>query len=86
LKWQRAAEQLKKQEDRNMESIAARTQTSPGASTALVMSVLLGSLGTSIVNIALPALVQTYSVPLAQVQPVIVLREPKLMLLRMEQP
>jgi MFS family permease len=43
-----------------------------GITVTLSLSMLLASLGTSIANIALPALVQTFKAPFAQVQAVVV--------------
>ncbi|MEP0275962.1 MAG: MFS transporter, partial [Nitratireductor sp.] len=43
-----------------------------GVTTTLALSMLLGSLGTSIANIALPVLVKTFSAPFHHVQWVVV--------------
>jgi len=44
----------------------------PAAGFALALTLLLASLGTSILNVALPALVTAFSVPFAQIQGVVV--------------
>ena len=44
----------------------------PAASFALALTLLLASLGTSILNVALPALVTVFSAPFAQIQGVVV--------------
>jgi len=50
----------------------ARVRAKPVVVVALALSMLLASLGTSIANIALPALAETFSAPFAQVQWVVI--------------
>lgn len=53
--------------------VPAKVQTGmTGTTVALVLAMLLASLGTSIANIALPALTEAFAAPFAQVQAVVV--------------
>lgn len=54
-------------------TLSEQQHMAPGVVVTLSLSMLLASLGTSIVNIALPALAEAFSAPFAEVQAVVVI-------------